>query len=52
MGYGFVTFDKAEDAEKAVAALDKKEIEGRTVNVEIAKPAPVSPSIFMTLAVQ
>lgn len=43
LGYGFVTFDKAEDAEKAVTAIDKTEIDGRTVNVEIAKPAPGTP---------
>lgn len=43
LGYGFVTFEKVEDAEKAVAAIDKTEIDGRTVNVEIAKPAPGTP---------
>ncbi|KAI1792915.1 RNA-binding domain-containing protein [Ganoderma leucocontextum] len=38
-GYGFVSFTTAEAAEKAVGQLDKKELDGRTVIVEIAKPA-------------
>ena len=37
-GYGFVAFSTIEAAEKAVAALDKKELDGRTVIIEIAKP--------------
>lgn len=36
--YGFVTFSDEADAIKAVAALDKSEIAGRQVNVELAKP--------------
>jgi RNA recognition motif-containing protein len=43
LGYGFVVFEKLTDAEKAVAELDKKEIDGRQINVEIARPqAPAS----------
>ncbi|PIL36769.1 hypothetical protein GSI_00459 [Ganoderma sinense ZZ0214-1] len=38
-GYGFVSFTTAEAAQKAVDELDKKELDGRTVIVEIAKPA-------------
>jgi len=38
-GYGFVAFTTPEAAEKAVAALDKKELDGRTVIIEVAKPA-------------
>ena len=38
-GYGFVSFTSAEAAQKAVELLDKKELDGRTVIVEIAKPA-------------
>jgi len=38
LGYGFVELDSEEDAEKAVAAMDKKEIDGRQINVEVAKP--------------
>jgi len=37
-GYGFVAFASLETAEKAVAALDKKELDGRTLIIEIAKP--------------
>ncbi|GJJ07375.1 hypothetical protein Clacol_001577 [Clathrus columnatus] len=37
-GYGFVAFSSLEAAEKAVAALNKKELDGRTIIVEIAKP--------------
>ncbi|RPD61935.1 RNA-binding domain-containing protein [Lentinus tigrinus ALCF2SS1-7] len=38
-GYGFVSFTTAEAAQKAVELLDKKELDGRTVIVEVAKPA-------------
>ncbi|KAF8520103.1 hypothetical protein JB92DRAFT_3082171 [Gautieria morchelliformis] len=37
-GYGFVAFSTLEAAEKAVAALDKKELDGRTIIIEVAKP--------------
>lgn len=37
-GYGFVSFSSLEAAEKAVTALNKKELDGRTIIVEIAKP--------------
>ncbi|MBW0519736.1 hypothetical protein O181_059451 [Austropuccinia psidii MF-1] len=43
LGYGFVTFAAHEDAEKAVVATDKSEIDGRIINVEIAKPTPGTP---------
>lgn len=38
LGYGFVEFDSEEEAQTAVKKLDKKEIDGRAINVEIAKP--------------
>lgn len=38
-GYGFVAFKSAEAAQKAVDLLNKKELDGRTLIVEIAKPA-------------
>ncbi|KAJ7499090.1 hypothetical protein FB451DRAFT_1347460 [Mycena latifolia] len=38
-GYGFVALATAEAAQKAVEALDKKELDGRQVIVEVAKPA-------------
>jgi len=43
LGYGFVEFERKEDAEKACAAMDKKEFEGRPINVEIAKPPSEAP---------
>jgi len=33
LGYGFVEFDSEEDAQNAVRLLNKKEIDGRQVNV-------------------
>ncbi|KAI8579945.1 hypothetical protein K450DRAFT_239847 [Umbelopsis ramanniana AG] len=38
LGYGFVSFETPEEAEKAAQDLDKKEFGARQVNVEIAKP--------------
>jgi RNA recognition motif-containing protein len=38
-GYGFVAFATAEAAQNAVEVLDKKELDGRQVIVEIAKPS-------------
>ncbi|OBZ76434.1 Single-stranded TG1-3 DNA-binding protein [Grifola frondosa] len=38
-GYGFVAMTSAEAAQKAVELLDKKELDGRTVIIEVAKPA-------------
>jgi len=38
LGYGFVEFENEAAAAKAVQNLNKKEIDGRPVNVEIAKP--------------
>ncbi len=37
-GFGFVTFTNDEDAEKAIKGLDGKEIEGRNIKENIAKP--------------
>jgi RNA recognition motif-containing protein len=37
-GYGFVAFNTAEAAQKAVDLLNKKELDGRTLIVEVAKP--------------
>ena len=37
-GFGFVTFAKKEDAEKAVAEMNEKEVEGRALKVSEAKP--------------
>ncbi|KAF5388206.1 hypothetical protein D9615_000227 [Tricholomella constricta] len=38
-GYGFVALATAEAAQKAVEALDKQELDGRQVIVEVAKPS-------------
>ncbi|KAH7344894.1 hypothetical protein B0J17DRAFT_637408 [Rhizoctonia solani] len=38
-GYGFVTFKTIEAAQKAVADLNDKELDGRPIIVQIAKPA-------------
>jgi len=38
LGYGFVELDSEADAQNAVKLLNKKEIDGRPINVEIAKP--------------
>jgi len=37
LGYGFVEFDSEEDANNAVKIMSKKEIDGRQINVEVAK---------------
>lgn len=36
--YGFVTFSSEADAIQAVSQLDKSELAGRQINVELAKP--------------
>ncbi|CAE6405508.1 unnamed protein product, partial [Rhizoctonia solani] len=38
-GYGFVTFKTLQAAEKAVAELNDKELDGRPIIVQLAKPA-------------
>ena len=37
-GFGFVTFAKKEDAEKAIAEMNEKDIQGRPLKVSEAKP--------------
>lgn len=37
-GFGFVTMATEEDAQKAIAELDQKELDGRPVKVTIALP--------------
>ena len=36
-GFGFVTFDDDESADKAVAALNGTELDGRTIKVDVAQ---------------
>lgn len=38
LGYGFVTYESEADAQKAIQSLNKREILGREINVESAKP--------------
>lgn len=37
-GFGFVEFENDEAAEAAIAGMDGKDFEGRTLKVSIAKP--------------
>jgi cold-inducible RNA-binding protein len=37
-GFGFVTMSTAEEAEAAISALNGKEIDGRALTVNVAKP--------------
>jgi len=38
LGYGFVEMENEEDANKAVQLLNKQDLDGRPINVEVAKP--------------
>jgi len=38
LGYGFVEFEKEEDAQSALSSLNKKNLHGREINVELAAP--------------
>jgi len=42
LGYGFVAFETAEEAQQATEKLNKKMLDGRDINVEIAKPKDTS----------
>jgi len=37
-GFGFVTFEKDEDAQKAISDMHEKEVEGRPLTVSEARP--------------
>src|SRR6202140_1437191 len=37
-GFGFVTMSTAEEAQKAIAALNGKDVGGRALTVNVAKP--------------
>ena len=37
-GFGFVTMSSAEEAEKAIEGLNGKEVDGRALTVNVAKP--------------
>jgi RNA recognition motif-containing protein len=39
-GFGFVEMGNNEEAEAAIAALNGKDLKGRTLNVNVARPRP------------
>lgn len=43
-GFGFVTFVNDEDNQKAVDQLDGKELDGRAINVSLARPREDRPT--------
>lgn len=43
-GFGFVTFANPDDAQKAIAEMHEKEIEGRKIVVNVAKPREERPA--------
>lgn len=38
LGYGFIKFETESQAEKAAKDLNKQSLEGREINVEVARP--------------
>ncbi|MEZ4462638.1 MAG: RNA-binding protein [bacterium] len=36
-GFGFVTFENLDDANAAIAAMDQSDLDGRTLNVNMAR---------------
>ncbi len=42
-GFGFVTMSTAEEAQKAIAALNGKELDGRALTVNVARPREERP---------
>jgi cold-inducible RNA-binding protein len=43
-GFGFVTMSTAEEAESAIAALNGKQMDGRDLTVNVAKPREERPA--------
>ena len=43
-GFGFVTMSSAEEAQKAITGLNGKEIDGRALTVNVAKPREERPA--------
>ena len=43
-GFGFVTMSSAEDAQKAIEGLNGKEIDGRALTVNVARPREERPA--------
>lgn len=44
LGYGFVTFETEQDAQKAAKDLDSTSLDGREINVEVARPKTDAPA--------
>jgi cold-inducible RNA-binding protein len=43
-GFGFVTMSNAEEAQNAIAALNGKQVDGRALTVNVAKPREERPA--------
>src|SRR5580692_5031822 len=43
-GFGFVTMSTAEEAQKAIAALNGTELDGRSITVNVARPREERPA--------
>ena len=44
MGFAFIEFESAEDAERAIAALNKSEFVGRSIDVSVARERVAKPT--------
>jgi len=42
-GFGFVTMSTAEEAQKAIAAMNGKDVDGRALTVNVARPREERP---------
>jgi cold-inducible RNA-binding protein len=42
-GFGFVEFEKPDDAQKAIASLDGQQVDGRTISVNVARERERTP---------
>ena len=42
-GFGFVEFERPDDAQKAIASLDGQQVDGRTISVNVARERERTP---------
>jgi cold-inducible RNA-binding protein len=42
-GFGFVEFERSDDAERAIASLDGQQVDGRTISVTVARERERTP---------
>jgi cold-inducible RNA-binding protein len=42
-GFGFVEYENADDAQRAIESLDGREVDGRTLNVNVARERQATP---------